>query len=214
MRQRGKLDLDWVVGTNDAAGSCDAHDAGFANDIAVAIDLDDGGQKARLKSLDLRTGIAQAGHFQDDLIAKMKKRSFRKSEKIDTERRDVLAELGWLDGKTFRRQFGKKLRLDQMHLAKIGLGRIDRDARAMLHRHALMSIAFHPKAGEDSDLRHVPLGKTMNVVDGDGNDGSNHHERPPLGCSQLRPACRETYRIGMHRSKSLNSPISTPVSIA
>ena len=64
--------------------------------------------------------------------------------------------------------------MNEMDLAEIGLGRIARDARAMLHRHAAMRVALDAETGEEADAFLGRLREEMRRASVDGDDNCRH----------------------------------------
>src|SRR5262249_32957191 len=54
-------------------------------------------------------------------------------------------------------QFVVELSVDQVHLAKVWLVRVEADARAVLDRRALVRVAFDAEAGEQADHAIIRL---------------------------------------------------------
>ena len=60
---RWKVNGDRVAGADLAAGDHDAHDAGFANEIAALVLVERRRHEAGLDLVELRAGIPQTGHL-------------------------------------------------------------------------------------------------------------------------------------------------------
>jgi hypothetical protein len=72
-----------------------------------------------------------------------------------------------------REQFG----LQQVHLAKVGLRRVARHARTVLHGFTTVRIAFHAQAGEQRDALEALLGEFVDRAEVHGEDMRAHVRR-------------------------------------
>ena len=110
--------------------------------MAVYSSAHDGRQQSGLKSIDLRARVAQAGQFDDRLGADAQMRASGQAQQLDAAGGDVLAELARRDREASCRQCAQQFGVEQMHLAQVGLQRVARYARAMLHGTAAMRVAL------------------------------------------------------------------------
>ncbi len=77
---------------------------------------------------------------------------------FDAAGRDVLAHLTGRDGEAGGRQLSMQLRVEQVHLAQIGLGRIARHPRAVLDRLAHVRVVFDSEPRQElPDICFVTL---------------------------------------------------------
>lgn len=147
-----KLNQNAIAGSNHAAGAHDRHDAGLADDLALARAVENGVHQASPKIVDLPAGSAQAGHFDNGARAEVEQRPARQGEQVHSARRDVLAKIARPNAKALSFKFAEQFRMDEMSLPQIGLARIFRDARAMPYGHPAMRVIRDAKALNEAYL--------------------------------------------------------------
>lgn len=150
----GQLDNDAVTGTHTPASQHDGHYAGFSDQLALWPSAEHRRQQSLLPVIDLGTGIAKAGDFQNHFLADLKVRSSRETKRIYLLGRDVLAQISRPDPKTVLCNFVEQFGVDDVHLAKIGLCWISLDPRTMLNCHALVCVSFYPDPCNNRDFGH------------------------------------------------------------
>lgn len=152
MRRWRKFDGDRISWPDCSASENDAHDASLPNDTSLAVPTENRLQQARFERIDLCTRISQPSHLDARLVAEMKDSTRRKGKQVDACGRYVLPHLSRRDGKPVGRDLGEKLRMDEMHLAKVRLVRIHGDARAVLDGATEVCVTRHTQARDESDL--------------------------------------------------------------
>ena len=84
---------DRVADADSSSGQGNGHDTGLAHDLAVCSAVQYGGEQAGAEILDLAAGIAQPGHFKNDLRANAKQCAPWQAKQVDPARCNVFAEL-------------------------------------------------------------------------------------------------------------------------
>ena len=140
------FDADWVAGGHVAAGDHDRHDAGFADQAAVGVAVQHGGDQSVLESVHLRTGPPSAGEFDDRRRPKMQAGAFGEVEQVDALGQQVFADIPGGYVKTLGAQLRQKFRGQQMYLTQIGLRGITRFLIALLHRLSGVRVALDAMA--------------------------------------------------------------------
>lgn len=165
---------DRIARGNDPARNHDRHHARLAHQGTVRCTIQHRGRQARPETVQLRTRIAQTRHPDDGLWPKLQFRPGWQRQKIDSARRDVLADVTGVYGKTFFRQFAEQLDRNEMDLAQIQMVRMFRRVRTMFDGHTTMRIPFDAKPGEQTDVSNLLFGEGVVSIDADGNDGGFH----------------------------------------
>jgi hypothetical protein len=143
MGSRWKLNVNRISRLNVTTLENDAHHASFADQVSLFVVIENRLHHAFLETVDLDAGIAQTRDLNHGRIPEAQSRPCRQREQINSTRCDVLAYLSGRNGKSSRLQFIMELSLDEMNLTQVGLAWIFRNARAVLHRFALMGIAVN-----------------------------------------------------------------------
>jgi hypothetical protein len=127
----------------------------------------------------------------------------RSPVKVKAAGGDVLTELAGAHIESLRAQIVVQLRMHQMDLAEIRLGRIHCHPRSMLDRHAGMRVTFDTQPGDQIDLRRGWLTESVftvaaqrdhdrTLVNAHGPTLSRHRNRLALAAARtLRNAGRE-----------------------
>lgn len=173
------VDRDRIDGADRSTRADDRHDAGLADQTAIARPAEHRRQQTGAETLDLSAGIAQSSHLQHRLRADAQHGGARQAEQIKPSRENILAQIARADSETPHLQFVEQFGMDQVNLPQIRLRRIHRDARTMLHRRPAMRIAAHPVSGDQVDAGSERLGETMRLVLRHGNDLPFRHQRLP-----------------------------------
>lgn len=145
-----QLNAQFVAGNNSASTNDNGHDARLAYNtfrrflLAVM-------QQAWLKIVDLMTGIAQAGQFNDRLVPNGQPGAGRQCQQIDMPCCYILAEFPRFDLVAGFKNSVKKLALDQVHLPKVWLLAIAMNMKKVLIMFAGMGIALHPEILDEFD---------------------------------------------------------------
>ena len=105
-------------------GYHDAHDPGLAHHLAVAIASKNSVEQTRLESVDLSARVAQPGDLDNRLGPNAQLRAAGQCEQVQIPGGDVLAELTRLDVETLLTKLSEQLGVDEVHLSKVGLGRV------------------------------------------------------------------------------------------
>jgi hypothetical protein len=116
MGERRKLDLDRRANVHVARYKDNSHDTCFADQVAGLVVIQHRGHKTGLKSIQLRTRIAQAGYLDHRLFTQMQTRTARQPQQVETARRDVLTHLAGADFEAHFAQLVVQLGLDQVYL--------------------------------------------------------------------------------------------------
>jgi hypothetical protein len=148
----------------------DRHDTRAANDFARCVTGPHLREKAFMQTIDLTARISKSRHFDARIRAEREKRSGWQGEQIDTSGRDVLTECTGLDLEALLAEFPEEFALDEVDLAKIGLGRIRGDATSMFHRLAAMDIALDAQALEEAKRSLAGLREGVGVATREGED--------------------------------------------
>lgn len=119
-----QLHLDGVTGEDYSTLHDDGHHAGFADEPAGLVSIENGPEQTWLETIDLTARVSEAREFQRRFSAEDKTRSYRKVEERDALRRDVLAHLSRIDGKPLSPKLPKKLQREKVHLAKVWRRRV------------------------------------------------------------------------------------------
>ena len=94
----------------------------------MVVPREDSRQQAGLKVIELRARIPQAGDFHDRIGSKLQSSADGKAKQVDARSGHILAEIAGPDGEARCRELLVQLGMNQVHLTKVGLGRITRDA--------------------------------------------------------------------------------------
>ena len=132
--------------------------------------LEDRGHEAGFEAIELEAGVAQAGHFDDSFGAEPKARPCGEGEEVEAAGGDVLAHFAVRHAETAHAELLVQLRMDEVDLAEVGLRGVARDARAVLHLLARVSVAFDAKPGQEGDafdrgLTHRVAGTAVDSFD-------------------------------------------------
>src|SRR5262249_41055977 len=142
--------------------------------------------------VELAAGVAQPGHLDDGVGAKMQFRTGRQPQQVDAARRYVLPHQPGPDVKPGVAQLVEQLGVDQMNLAQIGHSRVGGDPRAVLYRHALVSVTLDAKPREEAELVGVGLGQAVRRAAADSRYDPRHVRLP----SPKAPKARTEYPTG------------------
>lgn len=104
-----------------------------------------------MKGVDLATGSAETGEFDDGMAAEMEAGAKREREQVDAEGGDVFAELARIKAVPGRGELGKEFRLEKMDLHAVSSVRAFLFQVHMLNREATVSVAMNTLAGEQID---------------------------------------------------------------
>ena len=88
-----QFELDRVSGPDFTAGQNDAHDSGFADQLAIAVAIQCGIHQSGLDLVELGARVAQSGDLDDGVPAEMQASAGRQPEQIDAGCRHVFAHL-------------------------------------------------------------------------------------------------------------------------
>ena len=121
----------------------DPHDARLANKVAVCVVLEYRRQQTLLKIVNLGAGISQTCHFNYSLETDVQQSSSGQFQQLEAARGNVFAQLTGRDLEAFTLQLLEQLERNQVDLAQIGLAGVGGHPRAVLHGHALVSVALH-----------------------------------------------------------------------
>ena len=157
MRRRRQFDTDRIAGPDLAAGQHDAHDAGLADQPAVVARPAPPPSGPAETCPAGRTGCAARSPRRPP-SSPMCSRVPVGSASRSMPRVVMFSPIS--PGATSKpgcAQLVVQLGVDQVHLAQVGLGRIARDARAVLHRHAHVRVAFDAEPGQQRDAGAVDL---------------------------------------------------------
>ena len=84
---------EWFAGPDFTAGQNDAHDSGFADQLAIAVAIQCGIHQSGLDLVELGARVAQSGDLDDGVPAEMQASAGRQPEQIDAGCRHVFAHL-------------------------------------------------------------------------------------------------------------------------
>ena len=170
MRLCRPCDADGIAGLHYPTLQHHRHHTGLADQRAVGRTTQQRRRQASLKLVELNTGIAQTGDPDDGSIAQLQLSAWRQVQQSQSAGADVFAEVRAANRKTLPGQLVEQFRMNQVHLPQVGLRRITRHTRAVLHRRAGMSVTRHTQAFEQDNLRNLALGKQMGWVLADRNN--------------------------------------------
>jgi hypothetical protein len=112
----------------------------------------------------------------------MEARTREQGKQVDAARCDVFAHLTWREVKAGRAQLVVQLGMDQVHLSQVGLRRVARHARAVLHSSAGVRVALDAEAFEQPNAYLVRLREAVRRAAAHGQDDAvDHSERPTSG---------------------------------
>lgn len=151
MRLGRELGADQISRPDRPAGRDDAHDAGLADQLAVLVAVQHRRHQPRLERVELHARVAHSGDLDDGGHANVQPRTRWQTEQIDPTGGEVLTQVAGADPKSGGVQFVVELGVNQVYLAKIGLGRVARDSRTMLDRPTHVCVAFDAEAGQQAD---------------------------------------------------------------
>src|ERR1700676_1888483 len=175
MRLIWQLDTDRIARSNIALRYHDAHDSGLTDQIAVRVLVERRGHQTFLEIVELDTGIAQPGDFDNGACAEIRPRTGRQRQQIDAGRGDVLAELAGRNREALGAQLVEQFGMNQMYLAQIGQRRVLAHARAMLDGLAHVGIAGDTQSPEQTNAKARRLAEVVAGVTTDRNDAA--HDR-------------------------------------
>lgn len=92
--------------------------------LAVAIASKNSVEQTWLESIDLSARVAQPGDLDDRLGPNAQLRAAGQCEQVQIPGGDVFAELTRLDVEALRIKLSEQLGVDEVHLSKVGLGRV------------------------------------------------------------------------------------------
>src|SRR5437660_12823940 len=121
MRQWRWLDRNHVPATDVSPSKHDAHDASFSNKCAIGVALENRSHQSGLKSVELGTRIAQAGHLDDRVTSEVQPCALWQRQQIDAARRDVFADLARHHRVTACLQLLEQLGMEKVHLTQVRL---------------------------------------------------------------------------------------------
>ena len=113
-------DHDRVARCHPAAGDDDAHHPGEADEVAVAIAVEDRALEAILQAVELKARSAQAGEPYDGLWPEVQQGAGGQCQQIEAARRDVLAHASRLDREPVELKAVVQLCVDEVHLRRFG----------------------------------------------------------------------------------------------
>lgn|SRR5690554_4158848 len=174
MRGRGGHRPDPVTGSDDPFTHHYSHDPGLADEIPLVVPIEDRSHETSLKAVQLPARIAQAGHLDDGVTSDVEVGAGRKREQVDIPGRDVLTHLARFHAESGGSKLVEQLGLDQVHLAKIGLGRILGDSGPMLDVLTQVGVSFYSESCQETDRWTVVLAEGVALVRGDGGDSWWH----------------------------------------
>lgn len=122
------------------------HDACPSEYVAGVVMANEFLEQAALETIDLGTGVAQAGHLHDGLRTKVEKGSSRQFQEVHPEGRHVLAQVPGCHGEPPGSKPLEQFLVHQVDLAQVGLGGICPDSRKVLNRGAKVGVPGHAKA--------------------------------------------------------------------
>src|SRR3546814_8316106 len=111
------------------------------------------------------------------------------SDVCSSDLQDVLADLARPDVEPLRLQLVEQFGVDQVDLPEVRLGRVARDARAVLHRLAEMRVAGDTEAGDEADLGLIGLAERVRGAAADRDDSRHAY------CSGSDVQCARPYRV-------------------
>jgi hypothetical protein len=138
-----QLGVDFVIRPDFASCEYHTHDSCLADKVAFFVAAQDGGEEAGLEVIDLGARVAEASDFDGRICTDSKDRSPWKSEEVDAASGDVFTHLAGLNDKARFAKLVKQLRVNEVNLTKVGLGRILGNPRAMLHGRARVGVALY-----------------------------------------------------------------------
>ena len=159
--RRGRTHDDRIPRSHPAALLHDPHDARAPNDGSSVGALEDRLKETRPEGFNLTARIAQPGHPNDRSRADADQRTRREPKKRKTASRDVLAHLTRFDRESSRAELAEQFGVQEMHLPKIGLGRILGDSGPMLDRSPEVRIVTHSVTVYELDAGDTDLGKRV-----------------------------------------------------
>lgn len=133
---------------DDTGANDDGHDSRPTDQLAVRSASERGRHEAVVDRVELSTGISKPGYPDLGLVTKSENGIDRQSEELDPPRGDVLTHRTRFDRHTVGRQLVVQLSVDQVDLSKVGLSRISKDPRAVLHRLSEVRIPLDAETGQ------------------------------------------------------------------
>jgi hypothetical protein len=106
-----------------------------------------------LEAVELGTGIAQTGELDNRRDAEVQPRADWQAQQVNAPRGDILPHLASAHGEPARPEFVVQFSMHEVHLPQIGLARIARHTRAMLHGCAHVRVTLHPQPHQQPDAR-------------------------------------------------------------
>ena len=161
MRLCGKTDAYFVTWPNLPTGDDDTHDSCLADQTPVWSAMNQCCHKPLLELIELFARVAQTRELEDDMFADVQLGAFWQSQEINALDGDVLAELAGFDLETLSLKLGKKLAMDEMDLAQIGLRRVSGDARPVLDGYPAMGISLDSESCNNRDGRLGDFGERV-----------------------------------------------------
>ena len=165
-----KAERNGISGADLAARQYDSHNAGLSREIALRIPAKQGGRKAVLIGIQLPTRISKAGHLHHGMCAELKSRTSRERKQVDPPGGDVLTNVTGSKWKSRDTKFLMQLFVDEMHLAKIGRGRVSPYQRSVFDRRSQMRVVFDTKPFNQTNAILHRLGEGMGLASADRND--------------------------------------------
>jgi len=138
-----------------------AHHPGLAYESSVRQPIQDCSKQPSPKALDLRARIAQPSHLDKRLAPEKEPGSRGQLKEIQTASCDVLPHVPRRNRKPSGLELRKELFVQQVDLSQVGLIRVLRDARAVLHSLAAVGIAANAMALDEFNLAGSVLGERM-----------------------------------------------------
>jgi hypothetical protein len=167
------LCLDVIAEADHSSEYDDPHDSRPSYPDTFSIAVADLLQETGLEGIDLGARVPHTGHRDKCGVAEPKHRSDGEVVKLESPRRDVLAEVARGHVKALGGQHVEQLAGDEVYLSEIGLGRVGSDARAMLHEGSGVRISGHPDTGDQTDIGNRPLGESVRLAEVECGDRSH-----------------------------------------
>lgn len=178
VRQFRKFDLAAITGPDDSARVHHRHHAGAADQLAAGVLDRDMSQQSGPEGLDLRAGIAQAGDAQARACRETEPAVARQGQQVQPGQRDVLAQASGRQAEALLIELVEQLHGQQVDLAQVRLGRVDRHPGTMPDGLAAVRVPVDAKSLQATYRWHGLLGETMDRVDRYRLDLSLHGPAP------------------------------------
>jgi hypothetical protein len=173
-----QLNCDGIIGTDGSVSGNHGHDTSLANQVARRIVIQDGRHQPWLKSVELNARISQSRELDDGGATDAQSSSAREREQRNSSSRNILPEVAGPDGEPAFGELGEELGVNQVHLPKIGLGRIARDARQMLYGAPRMRITFDAQVHAKLNARLDRLTEGVSPTQRDADNDAVHGVTP------------------------------------